>query len=304
MSEKIPNPRHENREINLSTKRRDQVETSEPNLESQIKGFLEFRETSAQSINSEVCDVFATTGITDEQIGNYFHSNPETTKIIRFVLESFSKPQDPSKARRKDGKHIAVHSLQLFLTARDYFKIDDPSVFKTVLVHDIVEDTRVSVEEIKKQLGEQAAQLAAQMTEEHLPEEVIKNLETADKDRLSIAKFCEKLKSGGETMALTEIVDRVDDISDLIYLTKELETKPGKKEQIKQSLISKFGKCVYTIEAVTGGSENEKVKSLKTFFQTLINERVKEMKDTFGLEITQSEISDEVGRYKKIEGTE
>lgn len=282
----------------------DSNDIIEANLETQVKGFLEFRKNSAPSINSQVCEVFATTGITDEQIESYFHTDPETTKVIRFVLESFSKPQDPSKARRKDGSHIAVHSLQLFLSARDYFKITDSDVFRTVLVHDIVEDTQVSGQGIKDHLGEREAQLASQMTEEHLPEELTQGLEKADKNRLSIVKFCEKLKSGGDTIATTEIVDRVDDISDLTYLTQKLEKKPEEKEKVRQALISKFGKCVYTIDVVTRDSENEKVKELKAFFQTLIEQRLLEMKDKFGLEITQSEISDEVEKYKRLQSKE
>lgn len=272
-----------------------------PDLETQVREFLEFRKNSAPSINNEICEVFATSGITDEQIKSYFHTDPDTTKVIRFVLESFSKPQDPSKARRKDGSHIAVHSLQLFLSARDYFGVTDPDVFRTVLVHDIVEDTQVSGQDIKEHLGEREAELASQMTEEHLPEELAQGLEKADKDRLSIVKFCEKLKSGGDTIVITEIVDRVDDISDLTYLTQKLEKKPEEKEKARQALISKFGKCVYTVGVVAGDSENIEINELRAFSQALIDQRLLEMKDKFGLEITQSEIINEVEKYKRLQ---
>lgn len=309
MNENIPNPKYERQqEMNLSSKREGEPQKIETpseyfgaDSEIKIKEFIEFRKNSAASINREICETFVNSGITDEQIESYFHTDPETTKIIRFVLESFSKPKDPSKARRKDGSYIAAHSLQLFLSARDYFKIEDADVFKTVLVHDIIEDTQISQQDIKDRLGEKEANLAFQMTEEHVPEEISRELEKTDKDRLSIVRFCQKLKSGGDTIALAEIVDRADDISDLAYLTQKLETKPEEKEKVRQALIAKFGKCIYTVDAVAEGKENKKVQELKHFFKALISQQIAEMKDKFGLEITPSEIEDEIQRYKKFE---
>lgn len=275
-------------------------ETTPHDFGAQAKDFMEFRKNSAASINTEVCEEFFSGNLADEQLQAYFQTDPDTTKTIKFVLESFTKPQDPSKARRKDGSHIAAHSLQLFKTARDYLGISDPDILKTVLVHDIIEDTTVSGQEIKDQLGEREAVLANLMTEEGVHNATVK-VDQADLGRLSIVRFVKKLQSGGDVIAAAELIDRADDISDLAYLTNKLAKNPADKDKVTQSLIAKFGKCQYTIDQVTKDSTDETVGRLKAFFQALASEQLSTLQDQFGIEVTTDEIQAEQMRYGRLE---
>lgn len=265
----------------------------------QAKDFVELRKNSSASINADVCERFFNGNLSDQELQDYFQTDPDTTKTIRFVLESFTKPKDPSKARRKDGSHIAVHSLQLFKTARDYLGVSDPDVHKAVLVHDIIEDTQVSAKEIEEKLGKREAQVANLMTEERV-EETPPGFDKADSERLGIVRFIKKLRSGGDVIAVAELIDRVDDISDLAYLTNELAKNPEEKNKIKQALIRKFGKCQYTIDRVTHGSTDNTVYCLREFFQALLTDQLANLRNRFGVEVTTDEIREEWKRYERL----
>ena len=285
---------------NAESEKRDSSEITEQDFETQPKDFLEFRKNSSSSINNEICEKFFNGNLSDEELQTYFQTDPDTTKAIKFVLESFAKPQDPSKARRKDGSHIAVHSLQLFKTGRDYLKISDPDILKTVLVHDIIEDTKVSEQEINDQLGERTAQLANLMTEERVHDGTTE-LDKADLGRLDIVRFIKKLQSGGDVIAAAEAIDRADDISDLAYLTNKLAKNPEDKNKVKQALIAKFGKCQYTVDQVTKGSTDNTVQRLKEFFQGLVSEQLSALRSQFGVEVTTDEIQEEWKRYDRLQ---
>jgi len=284
---------------NAKSEKKDSSEVMAQDFEVQPKDFLEFRKNSSSSINNEICEKFFNGSLSDKELRAYFQTDPDTTKVIKFVLESFAKPQDPSKARRKDGSHIAVHSLQLFKTGRDYLKISNPDILKTVLVHDIIEDTNVSEQEINDQLGERTARLANLMTEERVHDGA-SELDKADLGRLDIVRFIKKLQSGGDVIAVAEVIDRADDISDLAYLTNKLAKNPEDKNKVKQALIAKFGKCQYTVDQVTKESTNNMVQRLKEFFQELVGEQLSTLRSQFGLEITTNEIQEEWKRYDRL----
>jgi (p)ppGpp synthase/HD superfamily hydrolase len=269
-------------------------------LENPVNNFLEFRKNNSLDINTKICENFFKGTISNKDLEEYFKVDLDILNIISFVLESFSKPKDPSKARRKDGSHIAVHSLILFKAARDYFKIDDKEVYKTLLVHDLIEDTQVSKEEIKNKLGEEEAKLAELMTQE----KEIKNYENfnaEDKEKLSLLKFIQKLKSGGRVIAIAEIIDRIDDVSDLAYLTNKLKENLADKDKIKQALIKKFGKCKYTVDEVAKETKDETVINLKKFFYDLIYKQLDNLANNFNLKINLEEIESEYEKYKKLE---
>ena len=266
----------------------------------QAKNFVEYRKNSSVGINNKICGEFFVGNLTDQELQAYFQPDPDTTKTIKFVLESFTKPKDPSKARRKDGSHIAVHSLQLFKTARDFFGISDPDILKAVLIHDIIEDTQVSGQEIQKQLGIREAQLANLMTEERVGHK-IPGLDKADSERLDIVRFIKKLQQGDDTIAAAELLDRIDDISDLAYLTNKLAENPENREKVKQDLIRKFGKCQYTVDQVAKDTKDKTVQRLREFFEDLVNDQLFALRSQFGIEITPEEIQEEWGRYDRLQ---
>ncbi len=97
------------------------------------------------------------------------------------------------------------------------------------------------------------------------------------------------------------MIDRQDDISDLVYLTNKLAENPEDMDKVKQYLIEKFGKCQYTIDQVTKGSTNKIVQSLKEFFQALVGEQLATLRSQFSLEVTADEIQEEWNRYDRLQ---
>ena len=252
---------------------------------------LEFRQNSSRELNDEICEKFYSGELSEEKIRELADKDPEFSKIIKFVLEGFSHPKDPSKARRKDGSHIAVHSLQLYRTAKEFFDIKDKDVLVAVLVHDLIEDTLIKREEITASLGEKAGELAWSMTEEPLSEEFTGR--AGNKDRASIAQFVKKLASGIPAVRIAEILDRIDDISDLKYLTDKL-SDPQKREKARLNLIEKFGKCLFTVDSV---AEDE--TRFKKNFHELLGLQIKKIKSQFGIELEEVEILKIRDEYQK-----
>lgn len=269
-----------------------EINKQDLDLADKSKDFLEFRRNNSSGIN-ELCEKFYSGEINRQSVQDYFGVREDTAKIITLVLESFAKPNDPSKARRKDGSHIAAHSLQLFKSARDFFNIQDDDVLHTVLVHDIQEDTTVTNEEIREQLGDTVARQADAMTEE-------RNAVAGGDRKAALKKFIEKLRRGGPNIASAEFLDRIDDISDLSYLTAKLNIDQSAvdQEKVKAALIAKFAKCQFTVDFVSEGREDEqRCKNLKNFFYTLCRAQLSNIKDQFGLAIEAADIEKEKNTY-------
>ncbi len=250
--------------------------------ESKPKSFLEFRKSSAKEINDEICEKFMSgSEINQEVLERIFGNDPETIKRVTYVLERFAKPKDADKARRKDGSHIATHSLQLFRTAKDFYNITNKDVGRAVLVHDLIEDTQTTREDIRTALSIEDSDLAHLMTEEELDEE--SRLKAGeDKGELSIAKFAHKLKSGGEPIVLAEILDRIDDISDLGYITQKF-SKPENREKALATLEKKFAKCSFTVDALIDENSSEEVIKMKKAFYELMGEQKQKIEAEFGV---------------------
>lgn len=266
------------------------------NEELSAEKFFEFRSVSAKEINDRICEKFMTNGVIEQDaISEIFGNDPEVIKRIVFVLQSFAKPKDADKARRKDGSHIATHSLQLFRTAQDFYQIANKDVGRAVLVHDLVEDTQTTPEDITKTLGQLDTDLAGFMTEEELDEES-KTKAGSDAGVLSIARFVHKLKQGGETIALAEILDRIDDVSDLVYITKKLNA-PETREKAKRALVEKFAKCSFTIDSLVNEKSSIEVTRMKDSFYQLLDLQKRKIEKEFNIVIDQMAVDKEKSKY-------
>jgi len=259
--------------------------------------FLEFRKKSAKDINDYVCEKFMTDGIIDQKtIHKMFGDDPEVVKRIIFVLEGFAKPKNADKARRKDGSHIATHSLQLFRAAKDFYQINDPRVGRAVLVHDLVEDTMITPQNIIDALGEDDADLANFMTEDELDEES-KAVEGNDSSKLSVARFVHKLKQGGDAIVVAEILDRMDDVSDLLYITKKL-IEPKTKDEAVKSIEEKFAKCIFTVDSLVDENSSEEVLKMKESFHQLVDLQKQKIEKEFDVAISQDVIEEIKSKYR------
>src|SRR3989344_4470594 len=132
----------------------------------QTERLLAYRLENSKKLNSEVLLPYYEGNLTLEEIKEHLGLTNEQTKIVGFMLDSFKSPKSPDKAKRKDGSYIAVHSLQLFMTARDFFQIQGQDLLDILLVHDIAEDTQASLQDIAEKLGAHTSELASAMTEQ------------------------------------------------------------------------------------------------------------------------------------------
>jgi hypothetical protein len=111
--------------------------------------------------------------------------------------------------------------------------------------------------------------------------------------------FVRKLKMGGEVIACSEILDRIDDLSDLTYL--EVKLAKGSEDQAKArtALVRKFGKCAYTVHHMP--EEDAEVRSLELFFYGLLALQMEKINEKLGVNIGFDEIRGEVQRYVGLE---
>ncbi len=261
------------------------------------KKFLSFRKKKAEELNNEICGPYYIGKLNTEDIKKRLSLSQEETQIVQYVLESFQHPRKPDKLKRKDGSYIAVHSLQLFLTARDFYKIEDPQILTTLLMHDIVEDTDTTLKNITDKFGKKTAELVGVMTEQ-------RGEEKANADRVKeVVDFATQIRRGGRVSAISEVIDRMDDIADLTYLLNRLEKKPDDtplRDQVREKLLAKFGKCSYIVRKVAEVVEQPEQKIVADFEQ-LLEHRLVEIKSFYGITIVHKEIESEIKKYSGLE---
>jgi len=262
--------------------------------------FIEYRRHSAAALNN-LTEAYYQGELKAMAIQEQLMVDDEQIGLIMFVLDSFRKPRDESKTFRNDGSHIAVHSIQLFETARNKFGINYPEVLNTLLLHDIEEDTQLTNNDIRKKFGDRTAELASIMTEQVSESESSSDLNKSDQRKVSIIHFIKQLKTGGEAIAIAETFDRMDDVSDLKYITDKVDGSQEQKDKAENKLAEKFAKCLYTIDQVTDSANTSEVNRLREFFNQVIQEQRKTMFSQYGLEITDDAIGQEYERYKELE---
>lgn len=102
--------------------------------------------------------------------------------------------------RRKDaaGTPYINHPIAVARTLLDVGGIDDPAMLAAALLHDTVEDTNTTFEELRLEFGADVESLVREMTDDKsLPKQVRKELQVEHADGLSTAakqlKLCDKI---------------------------------------------------------------------------------------------------------------
>ncbi|PIP75554.1 hypothetical protein CO134_01255 [Candidatus Kuenenbacteria bacterium CG_4_9_14_3_um_filter_39_14] len=228
--------------------------------EKNTETFLDFNQKSKTEIQ-KLCSRFYNSKINQSQIEEFLQiTDKEVQKILTFAMDAFKEK------KRKDGQYLVTHSLRLVKDAK-YLNISDEEIVKLVLLHDIVEDTEFSLEDIRKKFGDKMANLSEFMIEKRI----------SDNRDLSLITFVEQLKRGGKKVAIAEILDRIDDITDLDYLTKDIKNMAEEnKNEIYKKLAKKFAKCKYAIESVTENFEKDDDVLLKKTFKKLFFYQINE----------------------------
>lgn len=260
--------------------------------------FLAFRNETSKKINDYICKPYYQNQIDISDVQKILSLSYKEIRLISFVLDSFAQPKIPEKIKRKDGSYLATHSLQLFLTARDFYKIYNNDLYSVLLLHDIVEDTQKTINDIGLNFGKKLEKLIGIITEERETKE--KSQENRIKE---VVEFTKKILKGGEIIALAEIIDRIDDISDLAYLLKPLERDPQNKElkkEVKRKLITKFAKCLYTVGKVKRNL-SPKNQKISNDFINLLKYQCQDIKTKYSISINPQELKEEIKKYSYFE---
>jgi (p)ppGpp synthase/HD superfamily hydrolase len=231
-------------------------------------------------ILNNFCEKFYSNAFNDKQqmvveLEKVFGLNKENQiliDIILFAIEAFRGYV------RKDGNFLATHSLELFQKARD-FGIEDFDVFVTVLLHDTVEDTDITISDIKD------LEKSSEKPFSHYVKVMTEKRETGDRNQ-DLLNFIDQLKTAKDVpeedkrvIIISELIDRIDDLSDIGYLKTQL-IDPEKKEKAVKKLQLKLAKCRYTIDQLTSDSKDPEILSLKAIFDKIYNHHM----ETFGFE--------------------
>ena len=263
-----------------------------------MERFLLYRKGSSKKLNDEILSPYYDGHLTPEEIKNRLSLSEEQTQTVSFMLDSFGKPRSPDKLRRKDGSYIGVHSLQLFLTARDFFQLQNEDLLDTLLIHDIAEDTQVGLKGIAEKLGLHKSELAAAMTEKR-EEDQTRDPSARKKD---VVIFADQIKCAGPLTTTAEMIDRMDDIADLSYLLDQLPktTDEAVRNKIQEKLLTKFGKCAYTVQKAEEATGLDG-KRLAEHFHMLLKYQLSSISTTHGINITIADLQKEVADYQELE---
>jgi guanosine-3',5'-bis(diphosphate) 3'-pyrophosphohydrolase len=108
--------------------------------------------------------------------------------------------------RRKDAEASPYinHPLALASLLAGDGGIDDPAVLAAALLHDTVEDTETTLDELAALFGDEVAAIVAEVTDD-------KSLEPAERKRLQVAKAASK----SDRAKLVKLADKICNLRDI-----------------------------------------------------------------------------------------
>ena len=108
------------------------------------------------------------------------------------------------KRKDEDKSPYINHPLALADILANEGAVDDPAVIAAALLHDTVEDTETSIEEIHERFGAQVAAIVAEVTDD-------KTLDWQERKRLQV----EKASAKSEGARLVKLADKIANLRDL-----------------------------------------------------------------------------------------
>ena len=121
-------------------------------------------------------------------------------KALRFAAD---KHRDQ---RRKDvnASPYINHPIGVAQTLSEVGGVDDPEILAAAVLHDTVEDTESTIEELAKEFGARVASIVGEVTDD-------KTLPKAERKRLQI----EHARHISEEGALVKIADKISNVQDV-----------------------------------------------------------------------------------------
>jgi len=133
----------------------------------------------------------------------------ETENDIAFILRAASFAADKHRnQRRKDAAASPYinHPLSLAAILADEGGVTDPAILAAALLHDTVEDTETTIDELETLFGNNVAAIVAEVTDD-------KTLDKAERKRLQVEKAATK-SAGAKLVKLADKISNLRDIAD------------------------------------------------------------------------------------------
>lgn len=155
---------------------------------------------------------------------NFKHQEQKFKKLVaRFSKEkqekllfvySFAKARHEGQIRH-DGIRVTyiIHPLRCALYLLEMLKIKDIELIQSMLLHDVVEDTKTSLKEVENIFGKRVAKLVDFLTRKRR-----KNESEESKRKAKIKHFLKFFGKGKEDQRLLKSVDVLDNLRSMEYI--------------------------------------------------------------------------------------
>lgn len=129
----------------------------------------------------------------------------DLSRILR--AGSFAARQHKDQKRKgSDGEPYINHPLEVAHYLATFGKVDDPDVITAAILHDTVEDTGVSFEEVEREFGPVVAGYVRELTDD-------KSLPKAERKRLQI-EHAPHLSRGAKQIKLADKISNIKDVTE------------------------------------------------------------------------------------------
>ncbi len=138
---------------------------------------------------------------------------------------------------RKDGEDYITHPLNVALILVNEFEIKDEEIIYAALLHDTIEDTDTTYEEIKKEFGHNVAKYVLKMTK---PD-----------DQKGELEYWKNLPNENENVLKIKIADRLHNLSTSDF-----------SKLFQEKYLEKTNKYILPIAEKLGGKYLKKLKKM------------------------------------------
>ena len=145
-----------------------------------------------------------------------------------FVKKAFNLAEKCHAGQERDGAPFFIHSLRITNNLMGRMHIFNKDLLAAALLHDTVEDTELTIEEIKKQFNQKTAEIVNNLTRNS-------DGETDDnKYERKYKKHQQTLKKDIETRTI-KTLDHLDNVTSWLELPKDHPHKEKIKRWIKEA---------------------------------------------------------------------
>ena len=127
------------------------------------------------------------------------------TLVLKAAKFAAQKHRDQRRKDQESSPYI-IHPISVALEMAEVGGIDDPEFLAAALLHDTLEDTNTSPEELETEFGQRVRRLVEEVTDDKsLPKEERKNRQIENAARLS------------DGAALIKLGDKISNVHDIIH---------------------------------------------------------------------------------------